>query len=135
MSFSQIGGFISRNKQQLINTIGMGIVFSYSIHNYRLKIAWDEHEQEMRAIESESIRVKDLLADKTWQMQASERIRRRKSTLEQELVKILETPREPSPIEKVQQQKRELEAIKKELGIKLDTTGKGEGTGEGPKML
>ena len=85
MSFTKAAKFMSRNRQPLMNCLGMGIIFSYSVHNYRLKIAWDEHELEMRAIEAESDRIKTTLLDETWAREVGERLRWGKSTLANEL--------------------------------------------------
>lgn len=51
------------------------MVFSYSIHNYRVKLAWDEREEEFRKLEDELARVKTGLSDDGWAIRAGERIK------------------------------------------------------------
>jgi len=58
--------FISKNRQALVNIFGVYFVFTYSIHNYRLKLAWDEREVEFQATERDFERVKATLGDNEW---------------------------------------------------------------------
>jgi len=123
MSFTKAAQFVSRNRQPLMNCLGMGIIFSYSVHNYRLKIAWDEHELEMRAIEAESERIKTTLLDETWVKKAGERLRWGKSTLAEELKERLAVPVETTPMDRVLEQQKELDLIAKELGVGVSKDG------------
>ena len=74
MSLKSLGKFLYENKQALINIVGMSMVFSYSVHNYRVKIAWEEREVEYRKLERELIRIKTGLVHDTWLDQTSEGI-------------------------------------------------------------
>ena len=65
----------SSNKQAIVNIIGVYMVFSYSIHNYRVKLAWDEREEEFRKLEDELARVKTGLSDDGWAIRAGERVK------------------------------------------------------------
>ena len=123
MSFTKAAQFMSRNRQPLMNCLGMGIIFSYSVHNYRLKIAWDEHELEMRMIEAESERIKTTLLDETWVKEAGERLRWGKSTLAKELEERLAVPVETTPMDRVLEQQKELDLIAKELGVGVSKDG------------
>jgi hypothetical protein len=131
MSFQKGIQFISRNRQQLMNILGMGIIFSYSAHNYRLKIEWDEHEVEMAGIKAENVRIKATLGDNSWMKSAGERIRRGKSTLEQEIQERLAEPVEPTAMDKVKAQQAELALIQKELGVGISTGNDGGANGGG----
>ena len=119
MSFGKAARFISGNKQGIMNCVGMGIIFSYSIHNYRLKIAWDEHEVEKQKVEAENARLKSVLSDGEWQKEAGLRVRYGKTTLAHELSERLAEPVELSVLEKVQAQQKELDAIRKELQVEV----------------
>lgn len=74
-SLKRVQLFVSNNKQALINIFGMYLVFSYSIHNYRVQIAWDEREVEFRKIEKELGRVKATLNDGEFISRTSERVK------------------------------------------------------------
>ena len=74
--FGRAGEFVTKNKQALINILGMSMVFSYSVHNYRVKIAWDEREVEYRRLEQELSRIKAGLSDEKWLEQTSEGVKR-----------------------------------------------------------
>jgi hypothetical protein len=63
------------NKQAIVNIIGVYMVFSYSIHNYRVKLAWDEREEEFRKVEDELARVRAGLSDDGWAVRAGERVK------------------------------------------------------------
>jgi predicted nucleic acid-binding Zn-ribbon protein len=42
-------------------------VFSYSIHHYRVKIAWDEREKEFDALKAQISQIKEaLVSDEKW---------------------------------------------------------------------
>lgn len=94
----RVGSFISKNRQQLINMcvrrgcletlpvvhpcfpppprIGVYFVFSYSIHNYRVKIAWDEREVEFNKVKAELSQVKDgLTSDEAWLAGAAAKVK------------------------------------------------------------
>ncbi len=66
--------FFSKNRQALINTLGVYFVFATAVHNYRVQIAWDEREIEFRAMENELERVKSGLNDAEWAAAAEDRI-------------------------------------------------------------
>lgn len=119
MKFSQVTHFVSQNRQAFMNMIGMGIIFNYSVHNYRLKIAWDEHELEMRKIQAESQRIKDALSDVAWQGDVQDKIYARKTTLAKELEARFAEPVEPTAKDRVLAQERELSRIEAELGVSL----------------
>ena len=51
--FQRVKNFISKNKQAIMNTLGVYFVFAYAVHNYRVSIAWDKREEEFVALESE----------------------------------------------------------------------------------
>lgn len=34
--------FFYKNRQSIINTLGVYFVFAYAVHNYRVQVAWDE---------------------------------------------------------------------------------------------
>jgi hypothetical protein len=57
---------LSRNKQAVVNTIGVYIVLSYSVHNYRVQQAWDQREEEHKAMEEEVERMKSTLLSSEW---------------------------------------------------------------------
>ena len=59
-----------------INRIGVYFVFSYSIHNYRVKIAWDEREVEFNKVKAELSQVKDgLTLDEAWLVGAAAKVK------------------------------------------------------------
>jgi uncharacterized Zn finger protein (UPF0148 family) len=41
-------------------------VFSYAIHNYRVKIAWDERETEFNKVKNELSQVQSITSDEAW---------------------------------------------------------------------
>ena len=56
--------------------IGLYFVFSYSIHNYRVKIAWDEREVEFNKVKAELSQVKDgLTSDEAWLAGAAAKVK------------------------------------------------------------
>lgn len=66
--------FFSRNKQAIINTLGVYFVFAYAVHNYRVKVAWDEREEEFRVLEGEFDRVRSTLISDAWTSSAAAEI-------------------------------------------------------------
>ena len=44
----------------------MYFVFSYAIHNYRVKIAWDEREVEFNKLKNELSQVQSITSDEAW---------------------------------------------------------------------
>ena len=64
--FQKALGSLSRNKQAIVNTIGVYIVLSYSVHNYRVQQAWDRREEEHKALEEEVERMKSTLLSSEW---------------------------------------------------------------------
>jgi len=72
---ARVASFLTTNKQALINIVGMSMVFSSAIHNFRVKIAWDDREVEFRKLERELDRIKAGVADDRWLEQASEGVR------------------------------------------------------------
>jgi len=60
----------------LPSRIGVYFVFSYSIHNYRVKIAWDEREVEFNKVKAELSQVKDgLTSDEAWLAGAAAKVK------------------------------------------------------------
>lgn len=91
--FQKALGSLSRNKQAIVNTIGVYIVLSYSVHNYRVQQAWDRREEEHKALEEEVERMKSTLLSSEW-IEATENSvkasgRRTKGVLEGEISKVL----------------------------------------------
>jgi len=66
--------FFYKNRQGIINTLGVYFVFAYAVHNYRVQVAWDEREIEFRAIESELERVRTSLVSEAWAAQVEETV-------------------------------------------------------------
>ena len=58
--------FFSKNRQAILNTIGMYFVFAFAVHNYRVQVAWDKREEEFVTLEDELERVKSGLNDEQW---------------------------------------------------------------------
>ena len=75
MSVASVGAFVKQNRQALLNILGMSMVFSYSVHNYRVKVAWEEREVEFRRLERELERVKGGLASDEWLDRVSESVK------------------------------------------------------------
>jgi len=58
----------------------MYFVFSYAIHNYRVKLAWDDRELEFKALESDMERIKSGLNDEEWLKMTELKIKASSST-------------------------------------------------------
>jgi hypothetical protein len=58
--------FFYKNRQGIINTLGVYFVFAYAVHNYRVQVAWDEREVQFHALESELERVRTSLCAEAW---------------------------------------------------------------------
>ena len=101
--FQRFGSFISKNKQALINTMGVYFVLSYSVHNYRVQQAWDQREVEFKALEEEVTRMQETLGSTEWINKTEETIkknyRNKTSVLGAEISKVLSVR---SDIQKVQ---------------------------------
>lgn len=53
----------------------MYFVFSYAIHNYRVKLAWDDRELEFKALETEIERMTSVLNNDEWLRATENKIR------------------------------------------------------------
>jgi hypothetical protein len=78
--YQKVKNFVSKNRQQLINIIGVYFVFSYAVHNYRIKLAWDDLELEFKELQLEVDRIKDALQDEEWTSNIESEIRRTKAS-------------------------------------------------------
>ncbi len=68
---AKMKAFFSRNKQAIVNFLGVYFVFSYAIHNYRVKDAWDKREVEFRSLEAELNRIRSALTSEEWVVETS----------------------------------------------------------------
>ena len=121
-SSSSSSGYVAvlyKNRQALMNIMAMGLMMSYAVHNYELKVKWDEREKEFVKIQDQLKTVHALTEDKDWLSATENGIKWRSTTLQKELLIKLEPPKELTPIEKVQLQQDELKKIQQELGTKL----------------
>jgi len=72
----------------------MYFVFSYAIHNYRVKLAWDDREEEFKDLETEMEKLKTQLSDGEWLASTEKKIKSSKQAsngdaLRQEIEQIL----------------------------------------------
>jgi len=73
--FQTVGRFLSKNKQQIMNMIGVYFCFSVAIHNYKMKLAWDEREMEVQKIKEKLSQLESaLLSETKWMEWTEERI-------------------------------------------------------------
>ncbi len=63
--FQTVGRFLSKNKQQIMNMIGIYFCFSVAIHNYKMKIAWDEREKEVQKVKDQLSQLETALISET----------------------------------------------------------------------
>lgn len=63
--FQRVGQFLNKNKQQFMNIIGTYFCLSVAIHNYKMKIAWDEREIEVQRIKSQLSQIETALVSET----------------------------------------------------------------------
>ena len=91
--------WVSTHRQALINIFGMYIVFSYSIHNYRVQLFVDEREVEYKKMSRELERVRATLGDDAWCTATEEVARKKKGALKGELDKVLH------PLQQTQEEK------------------------------
>ena len=67
----------------------MYFVFSYSIHNYRVKIAWDEREVEFNKVKAELSQVKDgLTSDEAWLAGAAAKVKAARANAQGSVLRI-----------------------------------------------
>ncbi len=64
--FSRAKNFFYKNRQGILNVLGAYFLFSLAVHNYRVQIAWDKREEEVRTIEAELERVRNTLTSDVW---------------------------------------------------------------------
>lgn len=136
--------FLSKNKQQLVNMIGMWIVFTYSIKNYQLKQAWDEREEELSKTEAELGNLRSLAIDEEWLEATEVKIRKARQgagTLKAELSVRFEAPKAPTAADAVtaamatqKKQEEELAEIARELGTVIGGGGAAGDKGRGRMM-
>ena len=68
--------------------VGVYFVFSYAIHNYRVKLAWDEREVEFKHLKQELAQVKDsITTDDAWLASTVAKIKAAKSTAQTNVLK------------------------------------------------
>ena len=68
--------------------VGVYFVFSYAIHNYRVKLAWDERELEFKQLKQELSQVKDsITTDDVWLANTIAKIKAAKSTTQTNVLK------------------------------------------------
>ena len=60
-SFRKFFNYIGENKQAVVNTLGIYFVLSYSIYNYKVKLAWDDLQKDFDKTQIELARLKDTL--------------------------------------------------------------------------
>lgn len=63
--FQTVGRFLNKNKQQIMNMIGIYFCFSVAIHNYKMKIAWDEREKEVQKVKEQLSQLETALISET----------------------------------------------------------------------
>ena len=90
--FQMVGRFLGKNKQQIMNMIGIYFCFSVAIHNYKMKIAWDEREKEVQKIKSKLSQFETAFVSETkWIEDAEQRVlkagNRQKGILMEEIIK------------------------------------------------
>ena len=90
-SMGKVAKWVSTHRQALINIFGMYIVFSYSIHNYRIQLYVDEREAEYKKLNRELERVHTALSDDAWCIATEEAVRKKKGVrvLQCEIEKVL----------------------------------------------
>eukprot|EP01041_Mallomonas_annulata_P009592 gene9592-19941_t len=86
----KLSGFFSRNRQPLINFIGVNIVLMIAINNYNSKAIREQREAEFRTMSQIYDSLKQITNDDEWLTQAEERVISKKSTLKSELNHILD---------------------------------------------
>jgi hypothetical protein len=45
--------FLGKNKQAVVNTMGVYFVLSYSVYNYKVKLAWEEYQKDYEVLQSQ----------------------------------------------------------------------------------
>lgn len=98
-SLGKASKWVSTHRQALVNIFGMYIVFSYSIHNYRVQLFVDEREVEYKKLNRELERVRAALGDDAWCTATEEAARKKKGALKVELDKVLH------PLQQTQEEK------------------------------
>ena len=56
--------YVLNNRQAFVNMFGFFIVFSYSVHNFKIETSWKEMQEDYKKIETELNRVQTSLDDK-----------------------------------------------------------------------
>ena len=77
---------IYKNRQQIVNIAGIWLVLSYSIYSYRVNLAWNEREFELKKFELENSIINAALIDENWMNDLEDKVRNGCS-LKQELSK------------------------------------------------
>ena len=68
--------------------MGVYFVFSYAIHNYRVKLAWDEREIEFKQLKQELSQVKDsITTDDEWLANTVAKVKAAKNTAQTNVLK------------------------------------------------
>lgn len=96
-------GVLGRNKQAIVNTIGVYIVLSYSVHNYRVQQAWDKREDEFKALHEEVDFMKRTLQNPEWlgetEKSVKASVRSKKPILGDAIGKVLKLRTEQEKVE------------------------------------
>lgn len=50
---TRLTNFLIKNRQALINTVGVYFVLSYSVYNYKVKLAWEEFQKDFDRLYNE----------------------------------------------------------------------------------
>jgi hypothetical protein len=58
---TRLTNFLIKNRQALINTVGVYFVLSYSVYNYKVKLAWEEFQKDFDTLHNEHERLKTIL--------------------------------------------------------------------------
>jgi hypothetical protein len=83
--FKKTTSFFYNNRQAIVNTIGVAFVFYFAVHNHRVHLAWNQREEEVKAMQQELDTLKALITDDAWVNEADGRIKNGESNLKREL--------------------------------------------------
>ena len=111
---------LAKNKQAIINTIGVYIVLSYSVHNYRVQQAWDKREEEFKALKEEVDFMKRTLQNPDWLSETEKSVRANarssSSVLGTMIEQALKLRTEQEIVEHKQKTGEGVEVVRKDLG-------------------
>ena len=85
----KLANYLKKNRQALVNTIGVYFVLSYSVYNYKVKLAWEDFQKDFDRLrdEHEGLKV-SLASDKV--IATLESAVQNKKELKTEIMRIIE---------------------------------------------